>query len=382
MEDNKKDLKNIGERLDNLVQTAIDNSNFDQLNEKIQDAMHSVGYGIKNVASQAGNAFMQTEAVKKAERKKRELVLYKNVTSAKVCATFGMVFGYLIGGGCGIGLFVLVMIGFILGLTAGTSLSISILTPLTIIGLGFGITGGKKLSKIRRFELYKKALGGKTYGNITDFMLLVHKSEKFIQKDIAKMIGDGWFMEGHFDQKQTCLITSNETYEEYLELTEKQRKQEEEDRKRAQREEQMPEEVKIVIREGRSYLKTIQACNANIPEYEISNKIGKMQDIIYEILACVEQKPQKVRDLRKMMEYYLPMTVKLLQAYEELCKQPVQGENILNSKKEIENTLDTLNIAFQNLLDDLFQEEAIDVSSDISVLKTMLAQDGLMDRDF
>lgn len=77
------------------------------------------------------------------------------------------------------------------------------------------------------------------------------------------------------------------------------------------------------------------------------------------------------------MEYYLPTTIKLLQAYQDLDAQPVQGENIISSKKEIEKTLDTLNRAFEKLLDDLFQETAWDVSTDISVLHTMLAQEGL-----
>ena len=78
-----------------------------------------------------------------------------------------------------------------------------------------------------------------------------------------------------------------------------------------------------------------------------------------------------------MMEYYLPTTVKLLEAYEDLDGQPVQGANIISSKQEIEKTLDTLNVAFEKLLDSLFQDTAWDVSSDISVLHTMLAQEGL-----
>ena len=78
-----------------------------------------------------------------------------------------------------------------------------------------------------------------------------------------------------------------------------------------------------------------------------------------------------------MMDYYLPTTVKLLEAYQELDGQPVQGENITTSKKEIEDTLDTLNEAFERLFDSMFQETAWDVSTDISVLKTLLAQEGL-----
>lgn len=54
-----------------------------------------------------------------------------------------------------------------------------------------------------------------------------------------------------------------------------------------------------------------------------------------------------------------------------------KAENIKTAKREIENTLDTINVAFENLLDSFYKETAWDVSADISVLKTMLAQEGL-----
>ena len=73
------------------------------------------------------------------------------------------------------------------------------------------------------------------------------------------------------------------------------------------------------------------------------------------------------------------VSVKLLNAYADMDAQPVQGANIENSKREIEGTLDTLNRAFEKLLDELFQETALDVSSDITVLQTLLAQEGLTD---
>ena len=82
------------------------------------------------------------------------------------------------------------------------------------------------------------------------------------------------------------------------------------------------------------------------------------------------------------MSYYLPTTLKLVNAYRKFDEQPVQGENILSSKREIEETLDTINLAFENLFDGLFEEDAMDVSTDISVLETMLKQEGLTGSDF
>ena len=104
-----------------------------------------------------------------------------------------------------------------------------------------------------------------------------------------------------------------------------------------------------------------------------------MELIIRRIFERAQAHPEIVPDLKKLMDYYLPMTVKLLNAYADMDAQPVQGETIRSSKKEIEATLDTLNLAFEKLLDDLFEDTAMDVSSDISVLNTLLAQEGLKD---
>ena len=82
------------------------------------------------------------------------------------------------------------------------------------------------------------------------------------------------------------------------------------------------------------------------------------------------------------MSYYLPTTLKLVQAYCEFDQQSVAGENVAAAKKEIEDTLDTINTAFANLLDSLFEDAVMDVSTDISVLETMLKQEGLTGSDF
>lgn len=144
----------------------------------------------------------------------------------------------------------------------------------------------------------------------------------------------------------------------------------------------MAPDIRRIIEEGDHYIRKIHACNDAIPGQEISAKISRMELLVDKIFDRVEQNPESVGDIRRLMDYYLPTTVKLLEAYQELDGQPVQGENILSSKAEIEGTLDTLNMAFEKLLDDLFQDTAWDVSSDISVLRTMLAQEGLAEDEW
>jgi 5-bromo-4-chloroindolyl phosphate hydrolysis protein len=140
--------------------------------------------------------------------------------------------------------------------------------------------------------------------------------------------------------------------------------------------------VQEVLDRGNDYLRQIKKSNEAIPGEEISAKISRMELIIQKIFQRAETHPEIIPDLKHLMDYYLPMTIKLLKAYEDMDSQPVEGENIQNSKKEIEDTIDTLNIAFEKLLDSVFKDTAWDVSSDISVLNTILAQEGLTEDDF
>ena len=199
------------------------------------------------------------------------------------------------------------------------------------------------------------------------------------------MIDDGLFLEGHLDAEGKNLITSHETYRNYerSRLALEERKQEQ---KRLEQEKQASQpapsadpRVREVLERGSAFITEIRRCNDAIPGKEISDKISRMETIVGRIFERAQAHPEIVPDLKKLMDYYLPMTVKLLNAYAEMDAQPVQGETIRASKKEIEDTLDTLNLAFEKLLDSVFEDTAMDVSSDISVLNTLLAQEGLAD---
>ena len=111
-------------------------------------------------------------------------------------------------------------------------------------------------------------------------------------------------------------------------------------------------------------------------------KLYRLEAVVTRIFDQVEREPKSAPDLHKMMSYYLPITRKLVDAYRDLDRQTVEGQNITKTKQEIKASLDTINTAFENLLDSFFQDTAWDVSSDITVLKTMMAQDGLMEKDF
>ena len=137
-------------------------------------------------------------------------------------------------------------------------------------------------------------------------------------------------------------------------------------------------DVGRILDEGQRYLRNLKDLNNRIPDEDpFSDKLYRQEHIVSKIFAQLEKQPEKAPVLRKFMDYYLPTTEKLLQAYVELDQQPDVGDNITKTKKEISEAIDAINDAFENLLNKMFEDIAWDISSDISVMKTMLAQDGL-----
>ena len=81
--------------------------------------------------------------------------------------------------------------------------------------------------------------------------------------------------------------------------------------------------------------------------------------------------------IRKFLDYYLPTTIKLLNAYDRMDSQGIEGENIDKTKSSILDMLDTAIDAFKKQLDSLFANQALDIETDIDVMNTMLRREGL-----
>jgi len=77
------------------------------------------------------------------------------------------------------------------------------------------------------------------------------------------------------------------------------------------------------------------------------------------------------------MDYYLPTTLKILNAYDRMDAAGIRGENIDTTKRRVGDIMTTIVRAFEKQLDSLFGSDALDISTDISVLETLLAREGL-----
>ena len=425
MSENFDDLGELGDRIKKIIDTAVATKDYRQMTEDIKQTVGQTVNSAVNSAVDSGSEAIKNglnsmfgfgngqpldyeyhnktkefeerrrrEREQEQERKKLEnqkakermLILYDKNTGGRMKGMMLAISGGLLASGMGLGTLVLSVFGAMGHMNSLVLGGTCLLAAGALTGVGL-LTGGiKKLGRLERFQKYIDTLGTHTYCNFEQLSAAVNKPMKFVKIDIKKMIDNEWFRQGHIDEQETCLITSNETYQQYTQtikaLEDKKQEEERIQAEQKKNKESISPEVQEVLDKGNEFLDKIHKSNDAIPGVEMSAKISRMELIVEKIFERAEKHPEIIPDLKKMMNYYLPMTVKLLDAYEEMDEMPVQGENIQSSKKEIEDTLDTLNQAFEKLLDSVFQETAWDVSSDISVLHTLLAQEGLTADDF
>lgn len=138
------------------------------------------------------------------------------------------------------------------------------------------------------------------------------------------------------------------------------------------------EELDKMIREGNEALAKMKELNSSIKDEKISASIARLEDVTGKIFERVKADPSRLPQIRKFMDYYLPTTLKILTAYERMGSQGVSGENISATMTRVEGMMGTIVTAFEKLLDSLFGEEAMDISTDMTVLENLMKREGLV----
>ena len=108
----------------------------------------------------------------------------------------------------------------------------------------------------------------------------------------------------------------------------------------------------------------LRRLNDAIPDEKISAQIDHLEEVTGKIIDHVIANPAKQPQISRFLDYFLPTTIKLLNAYDRMDSAGVSGSNISATKAKVEQMLNTLC-------------SALDISTDITVMENLLAQEGL-----
>ena len=139
-------------------------------------------------------------------------------------------------------------------------------------------------------------------------------------------------------------------------------------------------ELDAILKQGAQSVSKIQSLNDEIPDERMSAQIDLIERLTTQIFDCVKEHPEKLKQIRQFLNYYLPTTIKLMEQYVTLQNQSVKTENITDGMQKIEDLLDKVIVAFQRQLDALFESDVVDITADIRVMEQMMASEGLTEK--
>lgn len=388
---NNRDFSNIGEEIRRTVEDAMNTMDYGRLNQRINQTVNMAmdearrqferyNYNKPPHVSPPPAPYvtppsgMAKEAAKATKNSKEIQMRFKPV---------GKISGLLLTVLGSIG--TITMLPFVIAFTflwtaerttEGKIAGMFVLLGSLILIAIFSVCLAKGISMWNRYRDLKKyvaVLDGREFCTIEELSIKTGQPVKKIRKKLKSMIQKGMFRNGFIDEQETCLIVTDGAYQMYRQAQEAKKQREMEEELRRQQEKVPKSEIDEMIAKGDHYIRMIREANDAIPGEVISQKLDRLEMIVRKIFESVKKHPEQLDEMDKFMEYYLPTTEKLVNAYKEFDALPVKGENVTKSMSEIENTMDTITHAFEQLLDDLFMDTAFDISSDISVLHTMFA---------
>ena len=362
-------INNVAEDKINDVKSKFGGTS-EQIDKKIQDISKKFEDGVNKLSRKKQKE--QYKYISKNPPGKYKGIIY-NVLGTIGCVAFSISFGVY-------AIFTMFSNRFI---QFGVNITLGALFIFFVASLLLTLKGLNIRKRTERFRKYSEILSTKNYSEIDVLAKAVAKKKKYVLKDIENMMNLNMFKDGHISDDKSYFILGNEVYEEYLNsiksYEERINKETFDD---TTYDNSQKNELDIVIESGEKYISQIESVNYSLRGNNICTKLDEMTEVTKNIISNVKKNPNNLPLVKKFFNHYLPISLKLITSYKELNEQTIEGENIKKAKYEIENSIDLINTAFKKLLDDLFEDIVLDVSSDISVLETLFTQEGLTEDDF
>lgn len=251
---------------------------------------------------------------------------------------------------------------------------------LAVVSFFVLLYGVSILKKSHRMKRYVELLQDKGYIALAELERHTCIEGKTILQDVKEMLTRGVLPEGSLDYNEQYLIGSRRIYEEYKAMEQGILLKQQEERKQ-QEHQKIKYQVKEV-EEGKKILREIMEIEPTLDNELLSQKLQRFSYVSSQIFSYVEENPHMVEEVYRMNSYYLPTIHKLIKSYQKIQNDHAIGNQVKAMCEQIEETVDMMNTALETLYDSLYSAEALDISSDISVLKTMLAREGLVKNEF
>ena len=136
-----------------------------------------------------------------------------------------------------------------------------------------------------------------------------------------------------------------------------------------------------VLENAKKQNKRIIEAKSYINNYEIKAYLTSINESTSKIIKAIEKTPKKIKNIDNFFDYYLPITVKIINRYDEIENNDLSSKDSKKFMSSTINMLSSIDKAFKNILNNLYQKEIIDMSAEMKVFSSMLKVDGFDDNE-
>ena len=118
-----------------------------------------------------------------------------------------------------------------------------------------------------------------------------------------------------------------------------------------------------------------------IEDEEIQKELNEIHDSITKIIETVSKNPKKVDQTDNFFDYYLPVTVKIVDRYDEIENQKLSSKDAKKFLNSTNKMVKEINRAYKKILDNLYKKDIVDMDAEMKVFNSLLKADGYNDSE-
>lgn len=202
--------------------------------------------------------------------------------------------------------------------------------------------------------------------SVTELAGAAHVSPALLPDQLEEFIARSWTPEGHLNEDRSVFFLTHQFYQQY-------------EQQRAQRAAQPYSDKQLAtLQEIDDGIRRIAAAAGTLSG-QAREDVEQTHLLAANIADEARRHPETISKLNMFSSYYLPTTTKLIEAYAEIAAKSRPSDAERNAAKQILDSLEEINDAFQKLLYSMSEERTLDVETDLEAMRSMLRQDGLSD---
>ena len=132
------------------------------------------------------------------------------------------------------------------------------------------------------------------------------------------------------------------------------------------------------LMEAKELVKKMNDVICKLEDPKLVENAKKIASTSNSIIETVEKKPNKIKNVRNFLNYYLPVTLKILERYDEIENQKLTTKSAKDFMNSVEEMIEKIKNAFEKQLSSIYQQEIVDTDAELKVFESMLKTDGFV----